>query len=234
MRIALLIHLAALCLASMSFANIKNITPKNDEIIEIKTALGIATIIQLPEVIQSAIMGDQSAYRIEYVGQSVTIKPLRGGAKTNLYLFTKEKRYNLRLVVVPQNLASYIVYIKKPELGGTGTSWSAFGKTVVVGDLTLKVSKLGVTSDGFLLIYAQLTAKKSYHLEASDLWLWQGKESKIMDNLFLSRTDLKADQSTLIGIAIKRSELKPLPLTLEIKSSSKSLKMEIPKEALWR
>lgn len=233
MRIALLVNFAAFCLASMSFANIKNISPKNDEIIEVKTALGIATIIQLPEIVQSAIMGDQSAYRIEYVGQFVTIKPLRAGAKTNLYLFTKEKRFNLRLIVGPQNLASYIVYIKKPEIGASGTAWSIFGKSVTAGALNLKILKVGTTSDGFVLIHAQLTTKKSYSLQASDIWIWQGKDSKIIDNLFVSRTDLRSDRSSQIGIAIKQSELKAQPLIFEVKAA-KPLRIEIPKEALWK
>ena len=92
---AFYIHLLALLLASSSFANVKTVTPKTDEILEIKTALGIATIIQVPDSVQQAIVGDQSAYRIEYVDKAVTIKPLRYGAKTNLYLFTQKRRYKI-------------------------------------------------------------------------------------------------------------------------------------------
>lgn len=233
MRMTLLIHLAALLLASVSFANIKTLTPKNDEIIEIKTALGIATIIQIPDTIQSAILGDQSAYRIEYVDHAVTIKPLRGGAKTNLYLFTKERRYNLRLIVVPQNLAYYIVYIKKQDVG-TGPRWAANGKIISTLELSLKLLRTGTTQDNFLLLDIEVTAKKPQTLQASDFWLWQGHESKTIQSLFLSRTDLKKDQKALVGISVKREELKNQSLILELKASPKSLKIEIPREALWK
>lgn len=233
MRIAFAIHLAALLLASVTFANIKNVTPKTDEIIEIKTALGIATIIQMPEAIQSAIMGDQSAYRIEYVGGAVTIKPLRGGAKTNLYLFTKDRRYNLRLTIVPQNIAYYIVYIRKADLG-VGPRWIQIGQTVSGNDYVLKLLKIGSTSDGILLLNLSVTAKKSLALAPSDFWLLQDKDSKVLQSLFLSRTNLKKDQTTSVGISVKRSELSSAGLAVEVRNGPKPLRLEVPKGAVWK
>lgn len=228
------IHLAAFLLASVTLASVKTLSPKNDEILEIKTSLGIATIIQLPETIQSAIMGDQSAYRIEYVGQGVTIKPLRGGAKTNLYLFTKEGRYNLRLSVVPQNQAYYIVYIKKSDLG-EGPRWTTQGKTAANDKLTIKLLRSGVTQDGFLLLDVVVTAKKPYEFRTSDFWLWQGTELTVIHSLFLSRLQIKKDQIVNVGLAVKRSELKNFPLIVEMKmASQQSLRVEVPKESLWK
>lgn len=232
MRVALLVHAAALFLASVSFANIKNMTPKNDDIIEIKTALGIATIIQIPDSVQSAVMGDQSAYRIEYVDQAVTIKPLRGGARTNLYLFTKERRYNLRLTVVPQNLAYYIVYIKKQDVG-VGTRWVLNGKVASGDNFIFKLLRTGKTQDGFFLLDIEMKSKKSQRLDPGDFWIWQGRESKPMQSLFISRTELKKDQLVFLGISIRRAELKNQPLILELKTSPKPLRIEVPKEVLW-
>ena len=230
---AFVIHLAALLLASASFANIKNVTPKIDEIVEIKTALGIATIIQMPETVQSAIMGDQSAYRIEYVDHAVTIKPLRGSAKTNLYLFTKERRYNLRLTVVPQNQAYYIVYIRKTELG-SGPKWILMGQVASNSDYALKLLKIGSTSDGFLLLNLSVTARRSFTLEPSDFWLIQDKESKVLQSLFLSRLSLKKDQTASVGISVKRNDLSSRVLVIEVRNGSKPLHLEIPKEVVWK
>lgn len=233
MRVALLIHVAAWLLASVSVANVKTMTPKGDEILEIRTALGIATIIQIPDAIQSAIIGDQSAYRIEYVDKAVTIKPLRFGAKTNLYLFTKEKRYNLRLSVVPQSSAFYIVYIKKQDVG-TGLYWFSSGRLVAGKDLTLKLVRTGNTGDGFVLLDMELLAKMPLKIQTSDFWIWQGKESKVIHSLFLSQTQIKKNQKTLVGISIQRSALAGQPLTLELRRRDESLRLEIPKEVLWR
>lgn len=232
MRIAFLIHFAAIFLTCHSFANIKTLTPKTDEIVDIKTALGIATIVQMPETVQSAISGDSSAYRIEYLDQAVTIKPLRGSAKTNLYLFTKSRRYILRLAVVPQNLANYVVYIKNRD-SGMILRWISNGKTASTPDLSLKLLRTSTTSDGFVLLDAEVTAKTSQTLMPGNFWIWQGKDSKPMQSLFLSRKELRKDQRAMIGISIRKADLKNQPVILELQSSSKSLKIEIPKEALW-
>lgn len=233
MRMALVIHVAALLLASISFGNIKNVTPKNDEIIEVKTALGIATIIQMPDTVQSAIMGDQSAYRIEYVDRAVTIKPLRASAKTNLYLFTKERRYNLRLTVVPQNLAYYIIYIRKVDFGA-GPRWTPVGQAVANADLTFKALKVGTTRDGFFLLNLSVTAKKPLTLEPDDFWVFQGKTSKVLQSLFLSRKGLRKGQTASVGISIKRSELIAQGLTLEVRKGQKPARLDVAKGLVWK
>ncbi|MFV3409889.1 TrbG/VirB9 family P-type conjugative transfer protein [Bdellovibrio bacteriovorus] len=229
----LVLHLAAVLLASVSFANIKNVTPKNDEIIEVKTALGIATIIQMPDTVQSAIMGDQSAYRIEYVDRAVTIKPLRGSARTNLYLFTKEKRYNLRLTVVPQALAYYIIYIRKVDFG-VGTQWTSLTQSTSNSDIVLKLLKVGTTRDGFLLLNLSVTARKALTLEPENFWVLQGDSSRVLQSLFLSRKSLKKDQIAFVGISIKRSDLLLQGLTLEVRKGQKPVRLDLVKALVWK
>ena len=230
---AFAIHLSALLLASVSFASIKNITPKIDEIIDMKTALGIATIIQMPDTVQSAIIGDQSAYRIEYVDRAVTIKPLRGNAKTNLYLFTKERRYNLRLAVVPQNQAYYIVYIRKSGLGSM-VKWTKMGQVASNADYQFKLLKIGHSADGFLLLNLSVTAKRSLKLEPSDFWLFQDRDSKVIQSLFLSKKSLKKHQTASVGISMKYSDLGNKGFVVDLRNGSKPLRLEVQKEALWK
>ena len=69
----------------LAFAHIHTVKMKPDQILLVKTALGIATIVETPESIQSAIIGDQSGFKIEYLDRAVTIKPLRASARSNLY-----------------------------------------------------------------------------------------------------------------------------------------------------
>jgi hypothetical protein len=234
LRVAAVIYVVAFLLASISFASIRAFTPKTDEVLDIKTSLGIATIIQMPETVQSAIIGDQSAYRIEYVDKAVTIKPLRGNARTNLYLFTKDRRYNLRLQVVPQTGAYYIVYIHKHSVG-IGPKWSSVNRSGSNEEMTLKLHRLGVTRDGFVLLDAILTAKKTIKPKADDIWLRAGKESVVIQSLFLSRDEIKAGQVVMIGIAVQKSDIGNRPLTLEVRKNSKVLKVEITKGDLsWK
>lgn len=230
---AFYIHVLALLLASSSFANVKTLTPKVDEILEIKTALGIATIIQIPDSVQQAIVGDQSAYRIEYVDKAVTIKPLRYGAKTNLYLFTQKRRYNLRLDVVPQNLAFYIVYIKDQD-AGSGPSWRPLNKVVTAKDVNLKLVKVGTTRDGFLLLDLEVTSKGPLKIAPSDFWARQGAESKTVNSLFLSKPEIRQGQVGYIGMSFQRSELNQKPLVVELKIKGERLRLEVPREFLWK
>ncbi|MGZ3806295.1 MAG: TrbG/VirB9 family P-type conjugative transfer protein [Pseudobdellovibrionaceae bacterium] len=232
MKISILIYITALLLAQISFANVKTVTPKEDEILEIKTALGIATIIQIPDPIQSAIIGDQSAYRIEYVDKAVTIKPLRYGAKTNLYLFTQKKRYNLRLEVVPQDRAFYIVYVKDPESGGN-LNWKSVNKSAVGKTANLKILRVATSRDGFLLLDLELTAKGFLKAAASDFWLKQGNVSKPINSLFLSRSNIQKGEVAYVGISVQKSTLSNRNLSLEFENHSESLRIELTKEFVW-
>lgn len=228
-----MIHLVSFMLASVSFGNIKTVAPKNDEIVEVKAALGIATIIQVPDSIQSAIIGDQSAYRIEYVDKAVTIKPLRSGARTNLYLFTMERRFSLVLNVVPQQAAYYIVYIKKADLG-TGPRWISVNRAVSNAELSLKVNRIATTSDDFLLVDLNVIAKKTLKLQASDFWLLEGSDSKVINSIFLSKVELKKGQAAQLGISIRKSDLGKRPLAFEYRNSGKALRVDLLREAQWK
>lgn len=233
MKISFLIHVAALFLTQVSFANVKTVTPKGDEILEIKTALGIATIIQIPDAIHSAIIGDQSAYRIEYADKAVTIKPLRYGAKTNLYLFTQKKRYNLRLETVPQDRAFYIIYVKDREIGGS-LNWKPINKTVVGKAATLKIVRIGTTRDGFLLLDLEVTPKGILKIGASDFWLRQATVSKPINSLFLSRSSVQKGQVAYVGMSVQKSELANRNLNVDFESKEERLRIELSKELLWK
>lgn len=97
------------------YSNVKKIEVKVDELTTIHTAVGIATIIQLPEPIQGVIIGDQGAFKIEYLDKAITIKPLRFGAKTNLYINTPTRRFNVRLVTQNQDSSDYVVYLSPKD-----------------------------------------------------------------------------------------------------------------------
>lgn len=60
MKCCLLTFVFSVLVATSGFAQIRKTQVKEDDILTVKTALGIATILQLPETIQSAIIGDQS------------------------------------------------------------------------------------------------------------------------------------------------------------------------------
>jgi type IV secretory pathway VirB9-like protein len=67
---------------------VRRVQVQSDQIVTIKTAIGIATIIQVPDRPNSIVVGDLSAFKVEYLDQAITIKPLHSGARSNLYVYT--------------------------------------------------------------------------------------------------------------------------------------------------
>src|ERR1019366_1555630 len=74
---------------------------KHDDIALVHTAIGIATIIQVPDRPTSVVLGDLSAFKVEYLDNAITIKPLSHLAKSNLYIYTEARRFNVSLATGP-------------------------------------------------------------------------------------------------------------------------------------
>lgn len=232
MRVIIFVLLTVF-IASVSLAQVRSFSPRPDEILNIKTAMGIATIIQVPETIQSAIIGDQSGFKVEYLDKAVTIKPLRWAAKTNLYLVTEKNRYNLRLITLNQENSDFIVYIKRPSIKES-VQWRQFDRVVRDKTSTLKISRIGLSNQGFILIHCTLTSNRGLSLKPSEVSVIQGSSSKVIDGLFISQNHSAKLQPILIGVSLAKSDLEPKkPLTLEVKGKSQ-LSLTIPGDILWK
>lgn len=236
MKKAILAFLISISYSAVASSQIRKIAVKEDDILTVKTALGIATIIQLPDTIQSAIIGDQSGFKIEYLDRAVTIKPLRWGAKTNLYLVTAKRRYNVRLHTGSQENANYIVYLRNPEIAVSTVKWTLIGKSTVVDGMKLTVERVGKTAGGFLLIDASLvaTTTQPFSIKPGEIWIKQNGNSKVINSLFLS--DLKFQKNTplRIGVSLAKSDLiQGKPVTLEIRGQ-KTLVVQVAEGFLWK
>lgn len=235
--IILFIHIGALFLSLTSFAHIKTISPKNDEIILVKTSLAIATMIQFPDStsVQFPIIGDQSAFRIETIDKGITIKPLRYGAKTNLYLFTDKKRYNFRLVTEKQEQADYIIYIKSSE-NTDALNWKMIEKSVTSKEIKLTLHKLAITKDYKIILDLSVqSVNLDTKIPPESIWIYQDKESKAIHSLFLSDKTVSQKNPVQLGIAISKNDLKEnKSLVIIVKRKDSNLNLEIAKEVLWK
>jgi Conjugal transfer protein len=217
-----------------AFAHIHSVKMKPDQILVVKTAIGIATIIETPESIQSAIIGDQSGFKVEYLDHAVTIKPLRAGARTNLYLQTANRRYDLRLEASHQDSADYIVYLKASDAHGP-ILWKDFSKSVAGTNLTLKCVRVARLPNGFLLVDLRLNSNDKEKLLPENVWLRQGKDSKIINGLFLSKLEISKDRPVMIGLTLLKSDLvRDHAVQISVKGDHDTLKMELPAEVLWK
>jgi len=236
MRSVLVSIALVLVMTTNVHAQIRKTTNKEDEILTVKTALGIATIVQLPEVVQSAIIGDQSGFKIEYLDKAVTIKPLRWGAKTNLYLVTGSRRFNLRLVTGSQEIADYIVYLKKPEPPKPETKWRAISRSATQKNLKLTIVRIGQSPGGFILLDALLssTLHQRMAVKPESIWIKQSGNSKVVNSLFLSDSKVEKVKPLRLGISLAKSDLlNGKPLVLEI-NSDQSVSIQLTETELWK
>lgn len=235
MKSCLLSFIFSLLVAAPGFAQIRKTQVKEDDILTVKTALGIATILQLPETIQSAIIGDQSGFKIEYLDKAVTIKPLRYGAKTNLYLVTGSRRFNLRLVSGGQDQADYIVYLKKPELPKPETKWRSVSRSATKNNLKLSVVRIGQGPSGFILIDALLTSTQDLRttIKPESVWIRQSGNSRVINSLFMSDSKVEKGKPLRIGISLAKSDLVlGKAVTIEV-DSEQSVSLQISEADLW-
>lgn len=236
MKSCLLSFAFSFLVVTTGFAQIRKTQVKEDDILTVKTALGIATILQLPETIQSAIIGDQSGFKIEYLDKAVTIKPLRYGAKTNLYLVTGTRRFNLRLVSVHQDQADYIVYLKKPEPPKAETKWRNISRSAFKNDLKLSLVRIGQAPSGFILIDALLASTQAQRItiKPESVWIRQSGNSRVINSLFMSDSKVEKGKPLRLGISLAKSDLVlGKPVTIEI-SSEKSVSLQISEADLWK
>lgn len=228
-----------LIILTLFFETISNATPVRtaqlspDGILNINTALGIATIIQLPETIQSIIIGDQSGFKVEYLDKAVTIKPLRWGAKTNLYLVTEKRRYNLRLQTLRQETADFIVYVQAPK-DEVQVIWKSYDKKVQTDNYTFELTRIGKSKVGFFILDGKIKSNENHSLKPEQFWILQNKESKVINGLYLSSLKVTPKYPLEFGISLAATDLdSKLPVTLELRTEP-PLVIEIPVERLWK
>jgi len=148
-RLIMSLFMFAVSLNVHAESRVRRVPVNGDQIVTVRTALGIATIIQVPDRPNSVVVGDQEAFKVEYLDQAITIKPIQGGAKSNLYVYTEWKRYNIQLVTGNEASADYVVYLENPKEkvkdAKPSLSWTPFPSKLNNGNVSLDVNRLGVS-----------------------------------------------------------------------------------------
>ena len=222
--------------ASMAVGSVRSVIPKEDEIIQIRTAMGIATLIQMPEAIQSAIIGDQTAFRLEPLDKSVTVKPLRYGAKTNLYLLADKKRYNLKLTTLNPDVADYIVYIKESQNKVSLVRWSLVNAKKEDDYKTVIIKRIGHSQGGFLLVEGEIrvSGNSAVTLKPENFWIRQNKDQKTINSLYISDTKVSKNQSVQFGLSIAKTDLSPKTGLIFEYGDEKKLSFSFQESVVWR
>lgn len=243
MKAKLLILLAFIILISWKdvFARVRRVPVHGDQIVTVKTSIGIATIIQVPDRPNSVVVGDQNSFKVEYLDQAITIKPLIGGAKSNLYIYTDWKRYNVELVSGGESSADYVVYLENPKQKSqmtksrnSGIKWSEFKNHLRNETLTLKVHRVGRTNDGILLVEFQVISTTKEVFKPEWLWLTQSGETKPIHNLFMSALEVSPQRGITGVLQMREIDLNlNEPIRVELKRKRISY-LTIQKASLWK
>lgn len=234
--ITLLILLApALGLAG---ERVRHVECFKDQIVTVRTALGIATIIQVPDRPNSVVVGDQDKFKVEYLDQAITIKPLQGGAKSNLYVYTDYRRYNVQLVTGTETVADYVVYLEnqksKEKEKASSLNWMSFVRSIKNEELIMETKRLGRASESVLLIEFQITALKKAELKPEWIWLVQDSTVRPIQNLFLSTTNLSTGEKAQGTIQIQWKDIDPTrPMRIEVRRK-KTSNLILPKASQWK
>jgi hypothetical protein len=213
---------------------VRKIHLKRDEIAQVKTSLGIATLIQVPDRPTSVVLGDTNAFKIEYLENAITIKPLSHSSKSNLYIYTEGRRFSVSLVTLPISSADYIVYLE-PEIAQPDPKrekWRDYSTKNKNHDFTLCMKRIG-KADGFLMITFQISTLKPTNLKPDWIWLTQGGRTVPIQDLNLSGVTITEREPVSAFLTFKESDLKAgVPTSLEIRSPT-PVKVRLPEVRSW-
>lgn len=237
MKIFLSILLVAFPIASFASERVRHVVVQKDQIITVRTAIGIATIIQVPGRPNSVVVGDQNAFKVEYLDQAITIKPLHGGAKSNLYVYTDWRRYNVQLITGSETAADYVVYLdaqkEKPKEIKSTIRWMNISKNITDDSLTLKVNRISKSKD-LVLIDFEFQSSKRDKIDPSWVWITQSGKTKPIHNLIFSSLEVKAHQNVKGLMQILRSDInESTPFKIELRRKKTSY-LTLPRVSSWK
>jgi hypothetical protein len=225
-------------------ARVRRVAVNGDQIVTVRTSIGIATIIQVPDRPNSVVVGDQNAFKVEYLDQAITIKPLSSGARSNLYIYTDWKRFNVELVSGGETIADYVVYLdnpktKTPQVGPTpkkdiGITWTNFKNTLKNETMKVNVNRLGRTKDGLLFVELTITSTQKESFKPEWIWLSQSGSTKPIHNLFLSSLETSSQKAISGVIQLREVDLvTDVPMRLELRRKKISY-LTIKKVNSWK
>jgi hypothetical protein len=229
-----------LLVPAVSFASerVRHIEFHRDQIVTVRTALGIATIIQVPDRPNSVVVGDQEKFKVEYLDQAITIKPLQAGAKSNLYVYTDYQRYNVQLITGAETNSDYVVYLEnvrqKENIKSNPLRWMPFIRSMHNDEITFETKRLGRASEGVLLIEFQLRTARKVAVRPEWIWLTQGNEVRPIQNLYLGAVQLSSGENTQGVLQALWRDIDPTkPIRVELRRKKKT-GLTLPKVNLWK
>lgn len=216
-------------------SRVRTVEVQKDQIVTVKTAIGVATIIQVPDHPTSLVVGDSEAFKIEYLDQAITIKPVRSNAKSNLYIYTDWRRFSVQLVTSTEAAADYIVYLRGKQEQPKPIEVVEWANVALFADsdgLKMSVGRIGRLRSDYLFIEFSVLGRGD--IDPKWFWITQSGKSKAIHRLALSTLSLNQDGHLEGLLQLRLKDLNTRDsIHFEIRRK-KNLTLKIPKEVLWR
>ncbi len=213
--------------AVMALPRVRHVEVEGDQVVTVRTSPGVATIIQVPDRPNSVVVGNMDSFKVEYLDQAITIKPLVRDVKSNLYVYTDWRRFNVELISGSQDQADYVVYLENPSpkkvIGKNQIPirWKAFSNSLKNDGLSLEVRRVGRLGNTRLVEF-QIKGQSKLRFLPEWIWVTQGGQTRPLQNLFLSGVEV-GRQSISGLIELNQSDFSgkgPLRLELRRKRTS--------------
>lgn len=201
---------------------IREVEADESHVVLIRTAIGYSTILEFGSKPISAVVGDQDAFKLEYVKNSITIKPLLPRSVSNLFVFTEYGRFTCTLRTVGASEVDYLVRITSPmqkprpnlsappladpgppkeevktTMLGKRATWKGYSLKVLSSSrMTTSESRRPVTIYKFEL-YSKL---RPYSFSAASLGARQGRRFIPIESIYLDALDLRPGYPPLEGL----------------------------------
>ena len=245
-----LAHFAVNCLGVGAFAgNVRTVEISSNSVTPIRTAPGYSTVIEFQSKPTQAVLGDQDAFKLEYIGNSVTVKPVVPNAKSNLFIYTDYDRFTFFVSTVPPAQADYVVRVEfrpqKPEPPPKTDSKPQTKKALLNRSATSKngfqllVREFEKSTDpndpraASVLRFEISSYKNHYAFQPGSLGLRQGSKFITIQNIYLDSLELDPKLPSVKGtIALLNADWnRSLPLFLVFAvavEKSNTVRIEVP------
>ncbi len=218
-------------------ARVRKVQVQQDQIVQVRTAIGIATIIQVPERPNSLVVGDQAGFKVEYLDQAITIKPSYSGARSNLYIYTDYRRFNVQLVTTSEANADYVVYLENPKQvtpPSSAIKWKNYRNHLKNDDIFIETRRLAMTKDGVLLLEFEISSNAKEKFRPDWIWLTQNGKTCAIHNLAFSGEFLQKGKSLKAIMQVLKSDIRDNEsFRFELRRKKTSY-LSLPKVALWK
>ena len=160
-----------------------------------------------------------------------------GSAKSNLYIYTDWRRFDVQLVTGLAEAADYVVYLENPKEKSkpkADIQWIPFNKTMKNEGLTFTVQRLGRAKKDLLFVEFSIRDSVKKKIDPGWIWLTQDGNVKSIHNLFLSGLEIRASEPLKGTVLILTKDISPeSPLRIELRRK-KSSHLTLPKVSSWK